>query len=50
MKHLFLVFFIAQCIWAQEPSIFDFSKSLRIDFNLLTDAQHTEVLFQQLKK
>lgn len=50
MKHLFLVFFIAQCIWAQEPSVFDFSKSLRIDFNLLTDAQHTEVLFQQLKK
>ena len=50
MKHLFLVFFIAQCLWAQEPSVFDFSKSLRIDFNLLTDAQHTEVLFQQLKK
>lgn len=50
MKHLFFLLLFAQCIWAQPDAVFDFSKSLRIDFNLLTDAYQTEVLFQQLKK
>ncbi|AVM49233.1 M64 family metallopeptidase [Capnocytophaga sp. oral taxon 878] len=57
MKHLFLFFFLAftlgatqHSVWGQQSPVFNFNNSLRIDFNLLTDAQHTEVLFQQLKK
>ena len=50
MKHLFLVFFSVQMLIAQNTAVFNFNQSLRIDFDLLTDASHTEVLFNQLKK
>lgn len=57
MKHLFLFFFLAltlgafpNTLRAQQNPVFNFDSSLRIDFNLLTGAEHIEVLFQQLKK
>ena len=50
MRHLFLLFFLTQFIFAQNSTVFTFDKSLRIDFNLLSDAQKTEVIFGQLKK
>ena len=49
MRHLFLVFFIVQSAFAQNNTVFDCSRSLRIDFNLLANAQRIEVIFQQLK-
>ena len=50
MRHLFLLFFLTQFIFAQNNTVFTFDKSLRIDFNLLSDAQNTEVIFGQLRK
>lgn len=50
MKYFYLLFFLWQATFAQVSPVFDFNKSLRIDFNLLTDANQTEVLFQQLKQ
>lgn len=50
MRYLFLVFLIFPLGWGQTTPIFDFSKSLRIDFQLLSDAQGMEVIFQQLKE
>ena len=50
MRHLFLLFFISQFIFAQNNTVFTFDKSLRLDFDLLSDAQRTEVIFGQMKK
>ncbi|MDO4230493.1 MAG: M64 family metallopeptidase [Capnocytophaga sp.] len=52
MKYIFLFFsflFFAQ-IHSQEVAVFDFSKSLRIDFQLIGDVKTSDVLITQLKE